>query len=360
MKQPCINASQLRALGAQLAVHLVDVRGLQAPAAVRQALVADLFAGFNDLLIPLKDVVRRPGFECFYDKGSAQRGVIQRDALLRDLQQIYAPAVLAQVAEVLNGFLGLAPDGSISAAWNDVTFQQIVEEPVPAFAPPVTQPQHVNAQRQGAGSPMGLLLTLLAVGALSVLAVIALRNPELCRLTGSCVADPAATHGGSRLQPALAAVDALQKSETLASYEQALSLLQRELLRLSSAELGLSEQQQLKVLKGQALQGRRRLAALQADDLSLGLKRQRGEPTPEEAIPQDAPSENPTPPRRAKPTESDPPSVPEPAPAPVQRDPPALIDPPPAPAASSSNEYSLPRAWEERRERRRQIMQNYR
>ena len=355
-----MHASQLRELGAQLADHLVNVRGRQAPAAVRQALVADLFAGFNDLLIPLKDVVSRPGFECFFDKGSAQRGGIQRDALLRDLQQIYAPAVLVQVAEVLNGFLGLAPDGSSPAAGSDVTLKQIVEEPVPAPAPPVTQPQHVNAQRQGAGSPLGLLLTLLAVGALSALAVMALRSPQLCRLTGSCVADPAATHGGSRLQPALAAVDALQKSDTLAGYEQALSLLEQELLRLSSAELGSAEQQQLKVLKGQAVQARRRFAALQADALRLGLKRQEGEPTAEEDPPQEAPSANPTPPRSDKPTESDPPSVPEPAQAPVQRDAPAVMEPPKDPAARSPNDYSLPRAWEERRERRRQIMQNYR
>lgn len=352
-------ASQLRALGAQLAVHMVDIRGRKAPAAVRQALVADLFASFNDLLTPLKDVVSRPGFECFLVNGSAQRGGIQRDALLRDLQQIYAPAVLVQVAEVLNGFLGLAPDGSSPAAGSDVNLHQIVEEPALAPAQPVTQPQPVNAQRQGAGSPLGLLLTLLAFGTLGVLAVIALRNPELCRLAGSCVADHAATHGGSRLQPAHAAVDALQKSETLAGYEQALSLLELELLRLSSAELVLAEQQQLKVLKGQAVQGRRTLAELKADAFRMGPKRQGGDPTTEEAPPQDELSTKPTRPRRANQTESDPPSVPEPALAPVERNVPA-IERPPAPAASSTKLYSLPRGWEERRERRRKIMENYR
>jgi hypothetical protein len=205
-----------------------------------------------------------------------------------------------------------------------------------------------------------LLLTLLAVGSLSVLAVIALRSPELCRLTGTCVADPAAMNGGSRLQPALAAVDALQKADTLAGYEQALSLLERELLGLSSAELGPAEQQQLKVLEGQAGQARRRFAALQADALRLRLKSQEGKPAAEEAPAPASPSAERTTPPVSKSSEPEPASQPQPAPAPVQREAAAMPETPPASVRASGTEYSLPRAWEERRERRRQIMENYR
>ena len=100
--------SELRVLGERLAGHLRQAAGRRDSVAGRQALVADLFAGRDDLLIPLKDVVSRPSFEALLEPGGARRAAVQRDALLGELQALYAPVVVDRLAEVLNGFLGLS------------------------------------------------------------------------------------------------------------------------------------------------------------------------------------------------------------------------------------------------------------
>lgn len=348
MTPPGIHNTELRALGVRLAGYLADLHGGKAAAGVRQALVADLFVGFDDLLVPLKDLVSRPGFEALLEqgKGITERSRIQRDVLLRDLQQIYAPVVLTQVAEVLNGMLGLASDAFSSAVGDEVTPLEAMQAP--------------GADFPAAGrSPWQWLVALLAVGGLGALvALAALRMPPLCRLSGLCGADAAPPHAGSRLQAALAAAQALQASEGLAASEQALSRLEQELVRLRPVQLDPVEQQQLVLLQGLADHGRQRIAALKAEALRLRLKQQKEEVT-DQAIPDQPPPERQTSPGGAA-LQPNPPSMPAPRRVQPVTQAPEMREPPSTQTRSNQPGYSLPPAWEERRERRRQIIENYR
>jgi hypothetical protein len=111
------------------------------------------------------------------------------------------------------------------------------------------------------------VLALIAGGTLilTLQLMLSLRGSDFCRLTGLCPAALAPGGDGSRLQPALAAADALQSAEGLAAYGRALQELELALSRLGGEALSPEDQQQLAVLETLAAQGRQRLQAEQLD-----------------------------------------------------------------------------------------------
>lgn len=97
----------LRNLGADLARY-VRVWGGSSPSAARwQSLVADLVSDHPGLELPLRDLINRPGFQALIARAGSGQGVLERDALMQQLQSTFAPQVLIAVEAVLNGFLDL-------------------------------------------------------------------------------------------------------------------------------------------------------------------------------------------------------------------------------------------------------------
>lgn len=98
---------QYRAIGGRLAVVLRQRQGQRSSGAALQAIAADLVGERTELLLPLKDLVSRPGFELLMAKAGSGRGVVERRALLADLERTFSPAVITALEELLGGFLDL-------------------------------------------------------------------------------------------------------------------------------------------------------------------------------------------------------------------------------------------------------------
>ena len=98
---------QYRAIGGRLAVVLRQRHGqLPSPAAM-QGIAADLVGDKTELLLPMKDLLSRPGFQLLVAKAGSGRGVVERQALLADLERTFSPAVITALEELLGGFLDL-------------------------------------------------------------------------------------------------------------------------------------------------------------------------------------------------------------------------------------------------------------
>ena len=427
-----MEAGELRLLGERLAGYLRQTGGRSQSAAGRQALVADLFAGRDDLLIPLKDLVSRPSFAALLAPGGGRPAAIQRDALLAELQALYAPAVVARLAEVLNGVLGLGaaapapvqpPSPSAPAPTAPPptvpTTVPVAPRPTPSAAtiparrprPPRPEPpaEPIAAGAAPASrSPGCLVLALIAGGTLilTLQLMLSLRGADICRLTGFCPPALAPGGDGSRLRPALAAAEALQAAGSLGAFERALQELELALGRLRGEALSPEDQQQLAVLDTLAAQGRQRLQVEQLDgerlrraEAALTQAEQAPEGQPERAegireaaadleaispgsfvAPQaeslrlrlqrltpaapapELPAAGTEPATPSEPSQPTAPPLPEapPAPSPERPSEPAgEAEQPQASRTGTTNRYSLPKDWEDRRERRREIMQNY-
>jgi hypothetical protein len=412
-----MEGGELRVLGERLADYLRQGGTRRQSAAGRQALVADLFAGRDDLLIPLKDLVSRPSFAALLDPGDVRPAAIQRDALLAELQALYAPAVVTRLAAVLNGVLGLEAGAAAPAPAAPATVP-VAPRPTPSAAtiparrsrPPRPEPP-AEPSAPGAApasrSPGCLVLALIAGGTLILTTqlMLSLRGSDFCRLTGLC--PPALAPGGdsTRLQPALAAAEALQSAASLGAYERALQELELAVSRLRGEALSPEDQQQLAVLDTLAAQGRQRLQAEQRDaerlrraEAALAQAEQAPEGQPERAdglrqaaaeleaisrssfvapqaeglrlrlqrlTPAAPAPELPAAGTEAAPAEPSEPTAPALPEAPATSSPERPSEPagaseqPQASRSGSTNRYTLPQAWEERRERRREIMQNY-
>lgn len=268
-------SSDYRRIGADLA-RFVRQQGGQLPsAAALQGVVADLVAGQEDLLLPLRDLVNRPTFRALAGLAGSGSGVLQRDALLQELSRTFAPALLTALRETLNGFLNLpAESGFPSAAQAPPPRSQTSYESVakPAFAPP-SEPDLGPAQdssvrqfparpRSSAAGFAGLVVaTAFFMGA----AVWVTQNPILCKPLGVCLLGSGVSPSDQALKAGGEAEQALRRATTLEGYQSALEGLQRELLKLSGDALSAEQQRQRDRLVSSSTAAKQTLAAEQAD-----------------------------------------------------------------------------------------------
>lgn len=137
-----------------------------------QAQLQDLLGADTTLLSPLRDLLQRPAFRQLFNVGSQGQIPHARDALLRDLAEVYSSAVLNRLDAVLQGCLNLPvsatrwpaaagsappPVGSASTA------------PAPTqVAPPMAGPMVVTipAPRQQGATAILIALLALICGAL--------------------------------------------------------------------------------------------------------------------------------------------------------------------------------------------------
>ena len=156
---------------------------------------------------------------------------------------------------------GMHPDPWLSVAATGPVFKAVdapAEAPEESSAQPTTTPA-------GAGSPRWLPLQIgLAVFA-GTLTVVAASQPPLCRLIGICAAPKGAdsqpaSASSKTLAAAEKAAKAMKAAPDLRAYEQALSNLDRELLRLSGDPLSTEQQRQRDALQASAQEGQQRLS----------------------------------------------------------------------------------------------------
>ena len=112
-----VTSSQIRhrGIGRQLA-DFVRAQGEQLPTyAALQGVVSYLAAGDVELVLPLKHLIALPGFRAMANKAGSGTGLLDRDALLESLGDLFSPRITGALGEVLNGFLDLPDRPSPSA-----------------------------------------------------------------------------------------------------------------------------------------------------------------------------------------------------------------------------------------------------
>lgn len=100
-------------LGQQIAALCQVQRASDLPASAILSQVQDLLGSDTTLLGPLRDLLLRPAYRQLQDQGAAGSPhsslLAGRDALLQDLALTYHPAVVARLAALIDGSLGLPP-----------------------------------------------------------------------------------------------------------------------------------------------------------------------------------------------------------------------------------------------------------
>lgn len=243
---------QYRSLGGQLATVLRQREGQQLSASTLQAIAADLVGDRTELLLPLKELVIRPGFELLVSKAGSGHGVVERRALLADLERTFSPAVITALEELLGGFLDLP---AASAA----TVSEVRSEP--SSTPKADRPATQEQQRAGpsrtaepaarpqtptrTSNPVALALWVcLATATVVAAGTAAIRTPLVCSALGLCQSTGPSTAVQQTLDAARRAVADLESATSLTSYRNAVAELERELQRLLSETLTPEQRQQ--------------------------------------------------------------------------------------------------------------------
>ena len=261
---------QYRAIGGQLALYLRQRQGgLPAPATL-QAVAADLAADQAELVLPLRDLVIRPGFAAVAAKAGSGGGVLERQALLQAMEATFAPAVIAALSEILAGCLDLPSVASSAgpAAGAESTSGDQPAQPQPQPSPePAPTPSPVPPARGTAGCAGPALIAIAVAGGLVVAGVVVavVSTPQLCAAVRLCPQAGRSSASQQALDAAAAAEQALRRAQGLTDYRQATEQLERELLRLSGDALSAEQQRQRQQLQTTANQARSILQAEEAD-----------------------------------------------------------------------------------------------
>ena len=170
--------------------------------------VQDLLGEDTTLLGPLRDLLQRPGFRRLFSEGQRSVQIGGREALLQDLAGLYHPAVVARLAAVVDGCLGMpaaaaagtpAGAGPIPGPGQGApsSWAPPYSTPPPSAYPPPAQPYAPpapTAPAAGGVNPLTLLLTILA----SFVAGAVLFGLGWLMLQSRPAAAPSATAGGGK------------------------------------------------------------------------------------------------------------------------------------------------------------------
>lgn len=174
----CLTTGSDYQLGQKIAALCIAQRASDRSASTILSQVQDLLGAETTLLGPLRDLLMRPAYRQLFDQrsgaGSHSQVLGGRDALLQDLALTYHPAVVARLAVVIDGSLGLpigpppfpgaasgytsGPDLSPplppSAAWS--------AGPAASASPPQSPAAPVQAS-SGPGAVTALLIALVSL-----------------------------------------------------------------------------------------------------------------------------------------------------------------------------------------------------
>lgn len=290
----------------------------QAPPSQVIAILSDLLGADVSLLLPLRDLVGRPGFQSLapWRLGHGSRQA-KRDALLQSLGETYNPQVLARLAFFLDGYLESQAPSAVSIAGSTQP-QPLLQPPTPSVSslrPDSTVPMTVVADPQDLAAPPpgvpfalpvasastsamstrrspGRRMPLLVASVVAMVALAggaALRANVLCASFGLCSATSIAA-ANAALDKAQEAAVALGNAEDLAAYEKSLDELDRHLSTIDTdALLGSKGQETRKQLEEKARKGRDRLK--QEKSLQLTVRQVKADLESTEAMPQEVAAE---------------------------------------------------------------------
>ncbi|MFM7085727.1 MAG: hypothetical protein ACKOXO_01870 [Cyanobium sp.] len=232
-------------IGQQIAAHLQKQPLAAFTPRQWQGLLADLAGGHSDLKTPLWDLTQRPLFLNLWQHKDRTHRAIAREALLQQLQSMFAPQVVEALGEVLDGLIAAQQEGSTPVA----ALQDAPQPPLPQ--PPRSNPEAANpdplSHASGAGSgaaaakrrrrllPHGLqqkthpllLAALMGIGLLG--GVIALSGPGRCSIPGSCPPVSLTAEQQRTLMRAHQLARQLNAAPNLGSYQALAEKLQRQL-----------------------------------------------------------------------------------------------------------------------------------
>ena len=272
---------QYRAVGGRLGAFVRQQPGALSSVSALQAVVADLAAEQDQLVLPLKELVSRPAFLALAAKAGSGSGAIERQALLQTMETTFAPGLVEALGEILSGFLDL-PAGPVTAA----------KAPEPSADPPPPPPQphkadsasvpnpssapHASGPAEPRGNRLPQLIALsFATALLAAAAVVATRSPLLCSALGLCaVPQSSSAASQSALAATTSAEQALRRAQTLMEYRQAADQLERELLKLSGDNLTPEQERQRQQLQSTTTQARAVLIGETAAEVRLDRARQ--------------------------------------------------------------------------------------
>lgn len=103
-------------IGQQIAAHLQKQPLAAFTPRQWQGLLADLAGGHSDLKTPLWDLTQRPLFLNLWQHKDRTHRAIAREALLQQLQSMFAPQVVEALGEVLDGLIAAQQEGSTPVA----------------------------------------------------------------------------------------------------------------------------------------------------------------------------------------------------------------------------------------------------
>lgn len=365
-----------REIGRRLADCIIANPGLSRDPAVLAALTSDFAASSLDQVAPLKDLMSRPGFQKLIPLVRTNSGALQRDALTDELRPIYSESVIRGITELLNEFLDLP----------DIAIVETSKKLYPDYnhSPRVDLPVWSSYRyRPTALSGSFLVKAGLSLAGLGLIAAL-IQSPLLCSFVGIC-SNKTLSDSQPRNEPLAQAENSardVRAAKGRVELETALSQLDEDLRRVDPNMLSQEQLSRLEDLKELAAASR-----ISADLDSSGRKDYQPTASPKQkdvAVPQPGPIDAVTPispavlePARQatqspsveqfQPQPERPKQVIQQQPAPPLRQAPEPSAPAPAPEnppitrgeTQGQKRYSLPPSWEERRARRRAIMNHY-
>lgn len=269
-------SQRYRGIGSQLAAFLQRRSGSFPEPGVLQGVVADLAASNEELIVPLKALVSRPGFRALAGLAGSGKGEVQRQALLQELTATFSPQVISALSDLLGGFLALPEgqnDGAAAAGRPRPATTEQADVPQ-ATASRAAPPSPQDVASEPAAGPEGpslgvLVLAAMAAALLALAGMVVLRSPRFCGAVGLCPAPSASTASQQALDAASAAEQELRRVTDLEGYRSAVERLERELLKLSGDPLTDVLEQRRRQLQGVASDARQTLRLEEADQERL-------------------------------------------------------------------------------------------
>lgn len=245
--------NQYRAIGGRLAVVLRQRQDQRSSAARLQAIAADLLGDRTELLTPLKDLVSRPGFELLVTKAGSGRGVVERRALLADMERTYSPAVINALEELVNGLLDLPKVSSSlplrekveldsTLITHDHSDHSLQQQSAPLVA--VESEAKLRKPIRNTRLVAWVLGSCATIATLAAISTAVIRSQLICTAFGVCQGSGQPTAVQQTLQAARLAVTELENADSLMSYRSATNELDRELQRLRSETLSPEQSEQ--------------------------------------------------------------------------------------------------------------------
>ncbi len=252
---------QYRAIGASLAIFVRE-HGNNCDSSVLTGVVADLVGDQTELLLPLKDLVSRPGFRALATKAGSGSGQLESDALLHQVKTIFSEKILEGLEELLGGFLDLPAGKNAEKLWPN----QKDENPrssshkassktsneYKSSAAPVAKPKDSTQQKEPEiinnsarhKAPLlqlsgwqALAMGVMAAGALTSMSLVTLRTPALCKPLGLCMLGNDLQETEAALGSAIKAEQELREATTLDQYRQGVENLKNEIKKINMSLL---------------------------------------------------------------------------------------------------------------------------